>query len=316
MKLDPFRGGLNYALKTTRPHVDRRAFSSGFFSTFSGRQGGLLGASAGVTATFAPSLDWSVQGLVWCGRMGVSLPEEVVVGLLGFLPLVDCVSTARTSRVLRKLLGPKDDHLVLSRLLSNSRLAVPPWSQAEDWRAVLGSFLRNRNDDVLSRRLYRALIKGRLAEAEALALAGGDLNWRVPREEGHWSPLHHASTVDNFLVVEWLLKHAVNLNTRDVSGCTPLVQASHNGHERVVAALLGEGARVNDVDDQGKTALWYASWYGRLAIVIMLQAWGADFRLASHEGQTARDIAALNPLDRSGCTEVARFLRELEEGVS
>ena len=53
-------------------------------------------------------------------------------------------------------------------------------------------FMRNRcskNDFV--RKMYRSIVRGKLDVAEKYAVAGGNLDFQLPNEEGAWTALHH-----------------------------------------------------------------------------------------------------------------------------
>jgi len=80
----------------------------------------------------------------------------------------------------------------------------------------------------------------------------------------------HADTVK-----EVLKPGRVNINVKDETGRTPLMEAARNGHNDVVRTLLNAGADAKLKDLQGKTALMYASEGGHKESVTLLRQAGA-----------------------------------------
>ncbi len=68
----------------------------------------------------------------------------------------------------------------------------------------------------------------------------------------------------------------VDINVRDESGSTPLIEAARFGHDDVVQALLIAGADTKVKDQQSKTALMYASAGGHAETVKLLRQAGAS----------------------------------------
>jgi len=97
-------------------------------------------------------------------------------------------------------------------------------------------------------------------------------------DEDGWTPLHDASTGNNFKdgsVLRLLLGHVADVNVRTKDGWTPLHLASHNGKLEVVGLLLEHGADVEVKDNDGETALQVASDRGHNKVVKLLQEHGA-----------------------------------------
>jgi len=89
-------------------------------------------------------------------------------------------------------------------------------------------------------------------------------------------------------------RQMVDLEVRDMTQNTALLQAIWANHPGIVKCLLFHGAKVNVVDGQGHTPLMIASLLGRVVMVKLLMAYGADSTIQSGEGQTALDLAEEN----------------------
>jgi ankyrin repeat protein len=76
------------------------------------------------------------------------------------------------------------------------------------------------------------------------------------------STLHAAIDRRNVEVVEWLIDHGADCNTRYSDGQTPLFYAVTKGRIEVVQALVEKGGASLDIrDDKGRTALDWAEEY-------------------------------------------------------
>jgi len=90
----------------------------------------------------------------------------------------------------------------------------------------------------------------------------------------------------------------------EISGCTALHLAAHNGCARELGALIDSGLDVNAVDNYNETALHMAARVGRVDICSMLLEAGADPEVQNKHMKTAFLIAAI-----SGHSEVCDLLR-------
>ena len=75
---------------------------------------------------------------------------------------------------------------------------------------------------------------------------------------------------------KFLLEHGADVNTRDMSDETPLIQASGLGYVEMVSLLLERGAEVDARDQDQETALFKAVRYGHSEICEALLAAGAE----------------------------------------
>lgn len=87
------------------------------------------------------------------------------------------------------------------------------------------------------------------------------------------------------------LPSAVDMNTRDDYGQTPLMYAAASNDAAMVAFLLGSGADINARSSAGWTALMYAARDNPQLLSTLLQA-GADRLVINGDGQSAADITA------------------------
>lgn len=94
-----------------------------------------------------------------------------------------------------------------------------------------------------------------------------------------------------------------DINTRDESGETALMQASKSGHLEVIKLLLAKGADANAKSKDGTTALIHAAQRGHTDVVKQLQERDANINMENTVGETALMLAA-----QRGHVEIARFL--------
>ena len=103
------------------------------------------------------------------------------------------------------------------------------------------------------------------------------------------TPLHAASLGGLTDIVDWLLAHGADPNSRDgLSDSTPLHWAAANGHIKVVRMLLGRSAKANVVNKDRHTPLHLASNFGYFEIVRLLLENGANV--------DAKEFGHLTPL--------------------
>jgi len=76
-------------------------------------------------------------------------------------------------------------------------------------------------------------------------------------------------------VLELFLKGGMDVETRDRSGATALMQAASNGHVEATSLLIAEGAHVNAQDNLGRRALDYATVHPESGTFKVLASAGA-----------------------------------------
>ena len=99
-------------------------------------------------------------------------------------------------------------------------------------------------------------------------------------------------------IIELLLERGADPNFSNIEGFTPLMHASMVNEKEIVNLLLNNGADLNLKDDDGNTALIYAiESYNSEFIIELLLNNGADPTIKNNEGITAYDIAIEDGMD-------------------
>lgn len=94
-----------------------------------------------------------------------------------------------------------------------------------------------------------------------------------------------------------------DVNRRDETGLTPLMQAARDGEDREIKSLLERGAKVNEPDRYGWTALNYAVAGLDSDKVKLLLGGGAEVNTKDRRGMTPLMWAAIG-----GRTEIVKLL--------
>jgi ankyrin repeat protein len=124
--------------------------------------------------------------------------------------------------------------------------------------------------------LIRAAALNNLPRALQLIQLGAPLDAVGDNVNGFsYSALHWASRMGHELIVKALLDgkykgRGAAVDSRSVSGWTPLSQASYEGHEAVARLLILSGAKQEHQDDEGYTALHNAVLNDHLGVVTLL----------------------------------------------
>ena len=126
------------------------------------------------------------------------------------------------------------------------------------------------------------------------------------------TPLHVAAEAGNAVQCTILLVIGANVNVgADHTGTTPLIFAASNGHTDCVRLLLEANAKVNGTDAWGSTALFKASSYNHKACVETLLDSGADPNQPNKWGALPLQYAA-----HQGYTDVVKLLVDHGADVS
>ncbi len=161
--------------------------------------------------------------------------------------------------------------------------------------------------------LYPALQRGDIDQIERHIYWGSDLNQPFPDGD---TPLHVAAEAGRWVVVELLLKHQAQINSRDAQGHTPLYRALMTGRTQVaqlmikhgaefdphrllfaivanqvedrdvIALLVKQGADINRPDTNGDTPLHLAVKKGYRVLVKLLITHGAEINSLDAGGHT------------------------------
>lgn len=108
--------------------------------------------------------------------------------------------------------------------------------------------------------------------------------------------LHSAVLAKDFPRINFILDRGANINARDTSNLTPLMNAVKGGNYDLVKLLLTNGADSDLVDNDGWSAVMHASWLNEPKILRVLAAgYGANLNLVENlTHSTALGLAVQN----------------------
>ncbi len=141
--------------------------------------------------------------------------------------------------------------------------------------------------------LHIALRWGHFEIARMLVLKGANVN-AVGLWEGV-TPLHMA--VKDRALLELMLEHGGQINSRASDGTTCLHLAAQAGQDDLVRYLIAKGASVNAQDRNGNTPLHLAAKTGRRASCRILMAEKADINLRNKKGLLPVDYAQASGIE-------------------
>ena len=127
--------------------------------------------------------------------------------------------------------------------------------------------------------------------------------------------LADASRNGNLQEVKQLLESKADINRKNLSGNTALIEASIFGHEKVVSFLLENKPELELKGIKEMTALAAATYYGYFEIVKLLVEAKSDIS-AKEETDSTPLILAANNIDRDkhdSCCQIAEYL--LKQGA-
>ncbi|CAM9520522.1 unnamed protein product [Chrysoparadoxa australica] len=109
------------------------------------------------------------------------------------------------------------------------------------------------------------------------------------------SVLHHAASHNQLETAKKICKQAgskaVNMNSRDNCGWTPLMACCANGHVDFVRWMLKNGADIHSTSTEGRSALHCAATKGREEVIKVLLGHKATINLQDKMGWTALHCA-------------------------
>ena len=135
--------------------------------------------------------------------------------------------------------------------------------------------------------LHHAVHDGYVSLVEVLSCLiknGAEVN---ARDQSGRTPLMEACRRCRANVVTFLIEHGAEVNARDQSGRTPLMEACKHCRANVVTFLIEHGAEVNARDQSGHTPLMEACSHGEENAVTFLIEHGADVDPQDNDEETA-----------------------------
>ncbi|KAM3923689.1 ankyrin repeat and protein kinase domain-containing protein 1 [Leptodactylus fuscus] len=135
---------------------------------------------------------------------------------------------------------------------------------------------------------------------ERLLLIFGDISWE---DENNFTLLHYAVAEGNFERVNHFLGLNANVNSRTVSGSTPLILAVQRKLLDICSCLIENGADVNIMDEDKWSPLHFAAQVGDDRIARLLLDNGARVDALERDDWTPLHLASQN-----GFENVARVL--------
>lgn len=105
-------------------------------------------------------------------------------------------------------------------------------------------------------------------------------------------PLHDAAREGDLNEISQLLSQGVDVNSRDESRETALIEAALSGQTRIAAVLIEASADIEARNDRGFTALHAAAYSGSVEIAALLLDHGAEVDALSKHKITPLHVAA------------------------
>ena len=145
--------------------------------------------------------------------------------------------------------------------------------------------------------LWYAATRGLEKVVELLLKHGAEVNTKETlRKE---TPLHCAAYLGYTAVVVLLLKNGARADSENANGETPLHGAASEGFREIVQLLCACSAQVDSTDNSGATPLHRAASGGHEAVAGLLLKYGANVNLSDNKGVAPLHEAALHLRNRT-----------------
>jgi ankyrin repeat protein len=108
--------------------------------------------------------------------------------------------------------------------------------------------------------LMRAVRNSKVDNVKLLLESGADLNiaTNIATNNGTTALMYVADNYHNSQILDLLINHKANLNSKNKYGMTALMMAAKTNYQEGVSKLIEAGADINLRDTNNKTALSYA----------------------------------------------------------
>lgn len=151
-----------------------------------------------------------------------------------------------------------------------------------------GAVVNALGGDLMGTPMQWAAVKGYVPVVQLLIECGADPN--IVNLQGY-NTLHLVTHSHSAEALRYILRQAVNVDSRDPDGHTSLMWAAYQGDELSVKILLEHGANVNAKSNNGLTVLHWAVVEGNPSCIRQLLEHGAETNTKDDEGRTAQDMA-------------------------
>ena len=139
--------------------------------------------------------------------------------------------------------------------------------------------------------LLYAAQEGSVSMCSLLLAAGADVEERGPRTLD--TPLHEAAIRGHERIIQLLLSHKADVNSRSRIESTPLLCASQEGHLAIVVTLLQAGADPLLPQDDGALPIHMAAHRNHVEVVrILIEQGGCNVDLVRNCMSRFRKISA------------------------
>ena len=129
---------------------------------------------------------------------------------------------------------------------------------------------------------YELCAYGTAQEVREAIKAGANVN-----AGENFTPLMNAIKCRNIRVIKTLIDAGVDVNAKDIIGCSALNMALQHDDIKIMNILIKAGADVNNKDKEGYTVLIRAVHYNNIDAVNVLLGAGADVNVKNNIGETA-----------------------------
>lgn len=115
--------------------------------------------------------------------------------------------------------------------------------------------------------------------------------------DGHSTLLHAAAFLGEPTMVQLLIDAGCNVEARNESGCTPLMDAADFGRTLSIDPLLNANANIDAIEINGRTALHFAAKAAHHSFVQKLLRYNANTTIQDKQGNTPLHLMIQPPIE-------------------